>query len=93
MGQKKKKAATQAMQLAPRCGAKTRSGKPCEAPAVTGRNRCRLHGGADGVGAPVGNTNALKHGRFTQKAILERRQVKIAKRLAKAFMQKNMQPG
>lgn len=88
----RKGTATQAMQSALRCGAKTRSGKPCAAPAVTGRNRCRLHGGADGVGAPVGNTNALKHGRFTKKAIFERRQVKIAKRLAKAFLKKNGLP-
>ena len=25
-----------------RCGAKTRSGKPCRSPAVCGRNRCRM---------------------------------------------------
>jgi len=29
----------------PRCGAKTRKGTPCKAPAVSGSNRCRLHGG------------------------------------------------
>jgi len=29
----------------PRCGAKTRKGTPCRAPAVSGSNRCRLHGG------------------------------------------------
>jgi hypothetical protein len=27
-------------------GAKTRSGTPCRAPAVAGRRRCRMHGGA-----------------------------------------------
>jgi glucans biosynthesis protein len=32
-----------------------------------------MHGGADGSGAPPGNQNALKHGRFTRKAISERR--------------------
>jgi hypothetical protein len=30
---------------APRCGAKNRQEKPCQAPALRGRKRCRLHGG------------------------------------------------
>ena len=29
----------------PQCGAKTRSGHPCKAKAVKGKNRCRMHGG------------------------------------------------
>jgi hypothetical protein len=33
-----------AKQLRPRCGAKTRSGQPCKAQALTS-GRCRLHGG------------------------------------------------
>ncbi|MBB42995.1 MAG: hypothetical protein CMM44_04435 [Rhodospirillaceae bacterium] len=28
-----------------RCHAKTRKGTPCQNPVVTGRNRCRMHGG------------------------------------------------
>lgn len=28
------------------CGAKTRSGKPCQLPPVQGASRCRMHGGA-----------------------------------------------
>ena len=32
--------------LSPRCGAKTRSGMPCKSPAVKGKKRCRMHGGA-----------------------------------------------
>ena len=56
-----------------RCGAKTRSGKPCMAPAVSGKKRCRMHGGAPGSGAPIGNQNALKSGLFTRDAIAERR--------------------
>jgi len=56
-----------------RCGAKTRSGKPCMAPAVSGKKRCRMHGGAPGSGAPIGNQNALKRGLFTREAIEERR--------------------
>lgn len=31
----------------PRCGARTKTtGKPCQAPAVHGKGKCRLHGGA-----------------------------------------------
>ncbi len=56
-----------------RCGAKTRSGRPCRAPAVNGKKRCRMHGGAKGSGAPKGNQNALKHGLYTRQAIAERK--------------------
>lgn len=48
-----------------RCGAKTRKGTPCMAPAVQGVARCRMHGGAKGSGAPLGNQNAFKHGAHT----------------------------
>jgi glucans biosynthesis protein len=58
------------------CGAQTRGGNPCRLPPVTGRRRCRLHGGAAGSGAPTGNKNALKHGRYTAKAIAERRTIR-----------------
>lgn len=27
------------------CGARTRKGSPCRAPRVTGKRRCKLHGG------------------------------------------------
>jgi len=40
------------LRSAARCGAKTRLGKPCHAPAVAGRARCRMHGGAHGSGGP-----------------------------------------
>jgi hypothetical protein len=58
-----------------RCGARTRSGKPCRSPAVRAKRRCRMHGGAAGSGAPRGNQNALKYGLYTHKAIEERQQV------------------
>jgi len=61
------------MLASPRCGAKTRSGRPCRAPAVYGKKRCRMHGGAPGSGAPKGNRNALKHGLYTKEARAERR--------------------
>ena len=56
-----------------RCGARTRSDTPCQAPAVRGKARCRVHGGARGTGAPIGNTNALKHGMYTKAALEEQR--------------------
>ena len=58
-----------------RCGAKTRCGGACRSPAVHGKKRCRMHGGARGSGAPRANQNACKHGLFTRDAIAERRQV------------------
>jgi hypothetical protein len=58
-----------------RCGAKTRCGGACRSPAVRGRKRCRMHGGAPGSGAPRANQNARKHGLFTRDAIAERRQI------------------
>ncbi|WP_461330103.1 HGGxSTG domain-containing protein [Bradyrhizobium diazoefficiens] len=46
------------MRTSPRCGARTRDGSPCRAPAAHGKTRCRMHGGALGSGAPKGNQNA-----------------------------------
>lgn len=68
--------ATGPMLASPRCGAKTRRGTPCLAPAVLGKRRCRMHGGAAGSGAPEGNKNALKHGLYTKEAIAERRYIR-----------------
>lgn len=63
-------------------GARTRAGRPCRTPPVTGRTRCRMHGGAKGSGAPRGNRNAVKHGRYTAAAEAERRAVMELIRLA-----------
>jgi hypothetical protein len=65
------------MLSSPRCGAKTRSGGSCRSPAVCGKKRCRMHGGAQGSGAPGANQNARKHGLFTGEAIAERRQIRM----------------
>ncbi|MEC7291457.1 MAG: HGGxSTG domain-containing protein [Pseudomonadota bacterium] len=46
-----------------RCGAKTRSGKPCQSRPMP-NGRCRMHGGKS-PGAPVGNQNAFKHGKYS----------------------------
>jgi hypothetical protein len=54
---------------APRCGAFARTtGKLCKSPAVRGKQRCRMHGGSRGSGAPKGNKNAEKSGRYSAKA-------------------------
>jgi hypothetical protein len=66
---------TGAMLTSLRCGARTRAGGCCRAPAVQGKSRCRMHGGASGSGAPRGNRNARKHGLFSGNAILERRMI------------------
>ncbi|SIO24905.1 hypothetical protein SAMN05443247_03137 [Bradyrhizobium erythrophlei] len=63
------------MLASPRCGAKTRSAGACRSPAVNGRQRCRMHGGAPGSDAPTANQNARKHGLFTRDAIAQRRQI------------------
>ena len=60
---------TKPMHSSLRCGAKTRRGLPCQAPAVSGKVRCRMHGGASGSGAPKGNQNALKHGALTKEEL------------------------
>ena len=64
------------MHTSPRCGARTRRGTSCQAPAVRGRKRCRMHGGADGSGAPKGNQNALKTGLHTRESIEMRRRIR-----------------
>ena len=74
------------MDRAPRCGARTRSGRPCQSPAVRGKRRCRMHGGAAGSGAPIGNTNALRRGHYTAEAVACRRQVSELIRMARATL-------
>lgn len=77
---------TTPMGMSARCGAKTRSGKTCRSPAVTGKKRCRMHGGAEGSGAPTGNQNAFKHGFYSKAAIEERRAMKKLIGEAKSFL-------
>jgi len=60
----------------PRCGAKTRKGTACQAPAVLGKKRCRMHGGSKGSGAPWRSSNALKHGFSTNEIKLLKKTVK-----------------
>ena len=59
------------MHKTPRCGAKTRMRTPCQSPAMA-NGRCRMHGGPS-PGAPKGNQNAYKHGRYSALSVQERR--------------------
>jgi uncharacterized protein YjcR len=47
-----------------------------------------MHGGAPGSGAPRGNKNALKHGRYTREAIAERRLLRKLIRQSWGLLQK-----
>jgi glucans biosynthesis protein len=73
---------------APRCGAKAKvnNGEPCRCPAVKGKSRCRLHGGAKGSGAPQGNINAVTHGGSTSTVKTFKRKVKEILELSKTFL-------
>jgi len=46
-----------------------------------------MHGGAQGSGAPRGNKNALKTGRYTREAIEERRQLRALLRQSRMLIQ------
>ena len=72
------------MHLSPRCGAQTRAGTACQSPAMK-NGRCRMHGGTN-PGAPKGNQNALKHGRYATEAIARRRAIASLLRQARAFV-------
>jgi hypothetical protein len=58
------------LRQAPRCGARTRKGAACQSPAVRGKTRCRMHGGARGSGGPIGERNGnYRHGHYTKQRI------------------------
>jgi hypothetical protein len=69
-----------------RCGARTRIGTACRSPVVHGKRRCRMHGGAEGSGAPLGNKNALRHGHYAAEAIADRRALAELIRLTRASL-------
>jgi hypothetical protein len=70
------------MHRTPRCLARTRRGTPCQSPAMP-NSRCRMHGGMS-PGAPKGNKNAFKHGRYAADAIARRREIRELLRAMKA---------
>ena len=64
----------------PRCGARTWRGTSCQAPAIRGRRRCRLHGGLS-PGAPRGERHGMfRHGLRTIEAIEARRALRALMR-------------
>jgi glucans biosynthesis protein len=69
------------------CGARLRDGSPCLRPPVEGRRRCRSHGCAPRTGAPEGNRNARKHGRFTAKELAYGRRISEFIRESRETMQ------
>jgi hypothetical protein len=71
------------MHRASKCRARTRSDQPCQSPAMP-NGRCRLLGGLS-PGAPKGNRNALKHGRYTAEALANRREVAALIRTMRAL--------
>ncbi|MDR3420668.1 MAG: HGGxSTG domain-containing protein [Xanthobacteraceae bacterium] len=77
------------MHLCRRCGARTRSGSRCRSPAMP-NGRCRIHGGMS-PGAPRGNKNALKHGRYTAEAIARRREIAALLRSARILSRSSVE--
>ena len=72
--------------LESKCLAKTRHGTLCQKSPVQGKKRCRMHGGAKGSGAKIGNKNALKHGHSTQEVKAHKREVKMLMKQCLEFM-------
>ena len=52
------------------------------------KQRCRMHGGAAGSGAPRGNRNALKHGLRSAEVLALQRQVRKLLREARELVEK-----
>lgn len=77
-----------AFESAPRCGARTKGnhGRPCRCPAIKGKTRCRIHGGARGSGAPQNNLNAFKHGETTIEAKAFRKKIRLTIQRSKDFV-------
>ena len=69
------------MHRSPRCGARTRMAAPCQSPAMP-NGRCRMHGGKS-PGAPKGNRNAFRHGRYSGQMRAMRALARILGRSAK----------
>ena len=70
----------------PRCGARTRAGTACKAPAMPA-GRCRMHGGAS-PGAPRGEGNGMfRHGLRSIDAIERRRKMTAELRAIRRSLQ------
>lgn len=78
--------------LAPRCGARTRAGCPCNAPALRGRTRCRMHGGASTgprTAAGLARLRAARtvHGRYSAEMRAEFHHTRVMLRRARLLEQ------
>jgi len=76
----------------PRCGARTRKGTPCRAPAMS-NGRCRLHGGkSTGPRTPEGLEKSKKanwkHGFYSANAISERQLLRWFLRESRALLER-----
>ena len=74
-----------------RCGAKTRKGTACQNPPLTGKVRCRLHGGlSTGPKTPEGKARIAaahwKHGRRSRAFTEARKQIWADLRAVEARM-------
>lgn len=54
------------------CGAKSRAGTPCQQRPLTGRTRCRLHGGKSLRGIASPSFKDGRHSRFLPKRLIDR---------------------
>ena len=59
-----------------RCGAKTRRRTACLKPALSGKNRCQLHGGRS-TGVKGERNGNYRHGRFTKQSIANKRDANV----------------
>lgn len=76
---------------APRCGAKTRRGTPCNAPAMS-NGRCRLHGGkSTGPRTPEGLERSrkanFKHGLYSAESLAERKFIRQLLRSSREILE------
>jgi hypothetical protein len=75
------------LRRAPRCGARTRKGNLCRSPAVRGKRRCRMHGGAAGSGGPTGERNGnYRHGRYAKEHLTTMQALRKLIREARAMI-------
>jgi hypothetical protein len=73
------------------CGAKTRQGGRCREVPAEGKKRCRIHGGAEGSGAPAGERNGkFKHGRYSAETRAQRNADAARRRIASDEWQKQI---
>lgn len=78
-----------AFESARRCGARTKSrnGEPCLCPAIKGKTRCRVHGGAKGSGAKPFNQNAFKHGASSSPIKLLKNEIRKAIKISNKMIE------